>query len=163
MSNEGVPYVYYTPNYGYAQSPYNPYNPYIPGAMVGVDGSFVGAQQYYSLPSYENPVPSPVYIPMIANSTTDPFVHNDSSANRADGPALKHNLFSKSPQFSPTPLGTASSPINSIIRSSEEPKANAGSSKQPMTQGSVTSRSYPSSESSKIPQVRLFEVTEVNM
>ncbi|CAA2988862.1 YTH domain-containing family 3-like isoform X1 [Olea europaea subsp. europaea] len=158
--NESLPYVYYIPGYGYAQSSYNPYNPYIPGAMMGVDGSFVGAQQYYSLPSYENPVPSPVYIPMIANSTTDPFVHNDSSANRTDAPALKHNLFSKSPQFSPTPLGTASSPINSIIQLSEEPKANPGSSKQPMTQGSVTSRSYPSSASSKIPQGKKAVVME---
>ncbi|CAI9779709.1 unnamed protein product [Fraxinus pennsylvanica] len=156
--NESLPYVYYIPGYGYAQSSYNPYNPYIPGAMVGVDGSFVGAQQYYTMPSYENPVSSPAYIPMIANSTTDPFVHNDSSANRADGPALEHNPFSKSPKFSPTPLGTASSPINSVIRLSEETKiANAGSSKQPMTHEGVTSRSFPSSASSQIPQERLFE------
>ncbi|CAJ2650145.1 unnamed protein product [Trifolium pratense] len=42
--DESFPYVYYTPSYGFAQSPYNPYNPYIPGAMVGVDGSFGGAQ-----------------------------------------------------------------------------------------------------------------------
>ncbi|KAF2310328.1 hypothetical protein GH714_007802 [Hevea brasiliensis] len=47
---ESLPYVYYTLSYGYGQSPYNPYNPYIPGAMIGVDGPYVGAQQYYAMP-----------------------------------------------------------------------------------------------------------------
>ncbi|CAA2946269.1 YTH domain-containing family 3-like isoform X1 [Olea europaea subsp. europaea] len=142
VSNEGVPYVYYTPNYGYAQSPYNPYNPYIPGAMVGVDGSFVGAQQYYTIPSYENPVSSPAYISMIANNTIDPFVGNDVSPNRAGGPALKNSLSLKSTKFSPTPLRTATSQTNTAI-------ANAESSKQPMIRGNITSRSFPSSTSSQ--------------
>ncbi|XP_028089834.1 uncharacterized protein LOC114290158 isoform X1 [Camellia sinensis] len=62
---ESLPYVYYTPSYGYAQSPYNPYNPYIPGAMLGVDGPFVGTQQYYAIPSYENPLSSPSGFPMV--------------------------------------------------------------------------------------------------
>ncbi|KAL2464511.1 evolutionarily conserved C-terminal region 7 [Forsythia ovata] len=158
--NESLPYVYYTPGYGYAQSPYNPYNPYIPGAMVGVGGSFGGAQQYYTIPSYENPVSSPAYIPMIANSTTDLFVDNVASDNRADGPALKHNLSSKSPKYSPTPLGSASSQANSVIQLSEGTRANAGSSKQPMTHGSATSRSFPSSASSQIPQGKSAVVVE---
>ncbi|CAI9765801.1 unnamed protein product [Fraxinus pennsylvanica] len=153
VSNEGVPYVYYTPNYGYAQSPYNPYNPYIPGAMVGVDGSFVGAQQYYTIPPYENTVSSPAYISVIANNTTDPFVDNDVSANRAGGPALKNNLSSKSTKFSPTQLRTATSQTNTAIE-------NAGSSKQPMIHGNVTSRSFPSSTSLQIPQGRSDVIKE---
>ncbi|KAL2534886.1 evolutionarily conserved C-terminal region 7 [Abeliophyllum distichum] len=103
---------------------------------------------------------SPAYIPMIANSTTDVFVDNVASVNRADGPALKHNLSSKSPKFSPTPLGTASSQANSVIRLSEGTRANAGSSKQPMTHGSATSRSFPSSASSQIPQGKSAVVME---
>ncbi|KAI8003791.1 YTH domain-containing protein ECT2 [Camellia lanceoleosa] len=98
---ESLPYVYYTPSYGYAQSPYNPYNPYIPGAMLGVDGSFVGTQQYYAIPSYENPLSSPSGFPMviqsgpemISSSTTEPFLDTGVfTTHRTDGPG--HNNLS---------------------------------------------------------------------
>ncbi|XP_022632434.1 lysine--tRNA ligase-like isoform X2 [Vigna radiata var. radiata] len=65
--NESLPYVYYS--YGYAQFPHNPYNPYIPGAMIGIDGSFGGGQHYYTLPNYQNPVSASGYIPIIPPDT----------------------------------------------------------------------------------------------
>ncbi|KAL5700745.1 YT521-B-like domain [Ranunculus cassubicifolius] len=68
---ENLPYVYYTPSYGYAQSPYNPYNPYIPGAVIGVDGSFAGMQQYYPTPTYQHPVSSQPYYPLLAQPLTE--------------------------------------------------------------------------------------------
>nr|GEU61801.1 YTH domain-containing family protein 2-like isoform X1 [Tanacetum cinerariifolium] len=69
---ESVPYVYYTPSYGYAESSYNPYNPYIPGAMIAADGSYVATQQYY-MPSYENGTSSPAYYPMVVQPGLDTY------------------------------------------------------------------------------------------
>uniref|UniRef100_A0A5B7B6Q9 YTH domain-containing family protein n=1 Tax=Davidia involucrata TaxID=16924 RepID=A0A5B7B6Q9_DAVIN len=160
---ESLPYVYYTPSYGYAQSPYNPYNPYIPGAMVGVDGPFVGTQQYYTIPSYENSVSSPTYFPMlvqsrpdiISNSTTDSFLDTGAyTANRADGPGLKHNMSSASATFTLTPPRPASNQTHSFTRVSEGPKANAGPSKLPAMHGSGTSGSFSSMASSQVLQGR---------
>ncbi|CAI9292017.1 unnamed protein product [Lactuca saligna] len=74
---ESMPYVYYTtPSYGYAESPYNPYNPYIPGAMIGSDGSYVGAQQQYYIP-YENGASSPAYYPMLVQTGPDTLTTTD--------------------------------------------------------------------------------------
>ncbi|KAL3505573.1 hypothetical protein ACH5RR_030955 [Cinchona calisaya] len=146
--NESFPFLYYTPNYGYGQSPYNPYNPYIPGAILGVDGSYLGAQQYYTIPSYENPSSSPAFFPvvvqsrsdLIANNTTDPFIHTSTStANRADGPGLKQNISTASSAFTSTLLRPASPHINSLTRGSHGTQTSAGSSKRPVTHGNVTS------------------------
>ncbi|MBA0585433.1 hypothetical protein Gorai_016210, partial [Gossypium raimondii] len=87
---------------GYAQSPYNPYNPYIPGAVVG-DGSFVGAQQYYPFPPYQNPVSPTAYVPVliqpdgIPSSSTDSFLDTHASiGTRPDGRGVRYNLASAS-------------------------------------------------------------------
>ncbi|XVE82337.1 hypothetical protein DITRI_Ditri15bG0140200 [Diplodiscus trichospermus] len=104
--NETLPYVYYTPSYGYAHSPYNPYNPYIPGAVMA-DGPFIGAQQYYAVPPYQNPVSPTAYVPVviqpdgIPNSSSDSLLDTHASiTNRPDGRGVKHNLASPSTAFS---------------------------------------------------------------
>ncbi|KAI5651000.1 hypothetical protein M9H77_37005 [Catharanthus roseus] len=158
---ENFPFVYYTPSYGYAQSPYNPYNPYIPGAMVGVDGPFVGAQQYYTFPSYENHTSSPSYLPMIvqsrsdiiASNTPDHFIETTAStANRADGSGLKHHRSSASPALTSTTKGPASSRTNSSTRVAEGKQSSVGSSKRSMTKGNVTSGGFPNPASSPVLQ-----------
>lgn len=148
---ENFPFVYYTPSYGYAQSPYNPYNPYIPGAIVGVDSPFVGAQQYYTFPSYENASPSSAYLPMvvqsrseiIANNTADPFIDTTAStANRSDGPGPKHYLSSASSAFPSTVKGSTSSRTSSSSRVTEGNQGGAGSNKRSMVQGNATSGGF---------------------
>lgn len=162
---ENFPYVYYTPSYGYSQSPYNPYNPYIPGAMIGVDAPYIGSQQYYSVPSYENTVSSPGYYPMVvqsrpdilSNSTIEPFMDTSASiTNRADGPALKHNLSSASAAFTLNPSRIASNQTNSFTRGSDGSKISAGPSKQPVTHGTITSSGFSNTASSHVFQVCPF-------
>ncbi|KAK3007110.1 hypothetical protein RJ639_016179 [Escallonia herrerae] len=147
---DSLPYVYYTPSYGYSQSPYNPYNPYIPGAMIGVDGPFVGTQQFYSIPSYENQVSSPTYFPMvvqsgpdiISNSRTGSFLDaTASTVNRADGAGRKHSLSPASATFTLNPSKGASNRTNSFTRATEGSKVSAGSSKHPtgLSSGSFSS------------------------
>ncbi|KAL9259922.1 YTH domain-containing protein [Drosera capensis] len=58
---ESLPYVYYTPNYGYGETSYNPYNPYIPDALIGHDGTYLGTQSYYTLSPYQNSPSSSQY------------------------------------------------------------------------------------------------------
>ncbi|XP_057959027.1 YTH domain-containing protein ECT4 [Malania oleifera] len=160
---DNLPFVYYTPSYGYAQSPYNPYNPFIPGAMIGVDGPFVGTQQYYTVPPYQNTVSSPAYFPIVAhsrpdivpNSSTDPSLDpGASAASRAVRPSLKHNLSSASPTLSMTPQRPASNETHSLTKISEGSRANAGSSNQPVTHGSIMTGSFPNPASSHILQGR---------
>ncbi|KAJ8528903.1 hypothetical protein K7X08_030643 [Anisodus acutangulus] len=117
--NENLPYMYYTPNYGYAQSAYNPYNPYIPGAVAGVDGSYLGAQQYYTIPSYENNVSLPSYFPVVLPNASDVMV------NRAD-------------MVIETPLWPVSG-HNNFNRGSESAKSNARSGNQPVLHGNIAS------------------------
>ncbi|KAL3508217.1 hypothetical protein ACH5RR_033599 [Cinchona calisaya] len=143
---ENFPLLYYTPNYGYAESLYNPYNPYIPGAVVGVDGPFLGAQQYYTIPSYENPSSSPAYVPVVqsrsdllTSNTTDPFIHSTTStANRADGPGLKHSISSASSASVSTFLGPASNQTYSFPRLSDGNQTKTAASKR-YTTGNVSS------------------------
>ncbi|MQM10627.1 hypothetical protein Taro_043521 [Colocasia esculenta] len=74
MQTESLPYVYFTPNYGFAHSPYspyNPYNPYIPGAVIGVDSPFVGTPQLVTNVPYQQPVSSPAYFPVVVHSGAD--------------------------------------------------------------------------------------------
>lgn len=153
---ESFPYVYYTPNYGCAQSSYNPYNPYIPGAVVGVDGPCAGPQHYYTIPPYEN-LGSSSYFPMAVPSTSgihanaaDPIMDSVlSSTNRADDLRLKRNLSPTSPIFTPTSLGPASGYKSASNRDSESAKINAASSKQHVSHGF-------SSPSSQVHPVRNF-------
>ncbi|XP_073008957.1 YTH domain-containing protein ECT4-like [Typha latifolia] len=71
LQAEGSPYMYYTPNYGYAQSSYNPYNPYIPGSVIGHDGSSLGTHEYFTDPTYHQPISSPYYVPVVLPSGAD--------------------------------------------------------------------------------------------
>lgn len=149
---ESFPYVYYTPNYGCAQSSYNPYNPYIPGAVVGVDGPCAGQQHYYTIPPYEN-LGSPSYFPMVAPSTSgipanaaDPIMDSViSSTSRADDLRLKRNLSPTSPIFTPTSLGPAAGYKSASNRGSENAKINAASNKQHVSHGvsSLSSQVHP--------------------
>lgn len=130
VQTESLPYVYYTPTYEYAQSPYNPYNPFIPGAVLGADGSLMGsqvAQQYYTVPSYENPASGPTYFPMvvqpgpeiISSSTTESlFSAGSFIANRADGVGFEHPNPNAGPSAISATLGnTAHSVISGSLPS----------------------------------------------
>lgn len=163
QTESSLPYVYYTPSYGYAQSPYNPYNPYIPGAMIGVDGSFAGTQQLYTIPSYQNPVSSSPYYPIVLqsrpdivpNNLPDPLLENGvSTANRPIGRGLKSNLSSASAAFTMAPPRPASNQTHYSARVSEVARANLGSSKQSVIHGNVPSGSFPNPASSLILQGR---------
>lgn len=151
---ESLPYVYYTPSYGYAQSPYNPYNPYIPGATIGVDGQFVGTQQFYT--PYQSSVSSPAYYPFVVqNSSQDLLLDTGSStANRPNGRGQKNNLNSSSAAFTMTPARPASNQTHSFARISEGLRTNAGPSNLPVAHGSLTSGGFPSSASSHVFQGR---------
>ncbi|KAL8105513.1 hypothetical protein AgCh_029344 [Apium graveolens] len=160
---ENFPYLYYTPSYEYTESPYNPYNPYIPGAMIGIDGSYIGSQQYYTVPSYENTVTTPGYYPMVVqsgpdiypNSTFEPFRDVASSVpSRTDGPVLKHHLSPASAAFSLNPSRITSNLTNSFTRGSGGSKINAGPSKQHVPHGSVPSNGYSKTTVSNVFQGR---------
>ncbi|CAA0829439.1 evolutionarily conserved C-terminal region 7 [Striga hermonthica] len=161
--NEGLPYMCYaTQGYGYGQYHYNPYNPYIPGAMVGVEGSTVAPQQYYAVPSYENPVPSPAYAPIVLQSRADAnrmpnsFIENGIPINKADGIGFKRNLRSNAPNASMT-LGQDAS----VRMTSEGQRANnTASSKQVVPRTSDKLTSQPSSQ---IGQVRGSQGTETGV
>ncbi|PWA63871.1 YTH domain-containing protein [Artemisia annua] len=94
-----LPYVYYTPGYGYAQSLYNPYNPSIPGAVMAADGSYVATQQYY-MPSYENGTSSPMVVQpgfeTYTSGTTDQYYDMSaaSTASWVDPSGVNSNSFS---------------------------------------------------------------------
>ncbi|KAJ1403034.1 YTH domain [Sesbania bispinosa] len=144
--NGSFPYVYYTPSYGFAQSPYNPYNPYIPGAMIGVDGSYGGAQQYYSLRNNQNLVSSPAYIPLVQpdsfpDSSVDSLFDNSASVSRPDGRGLKHKFNSASRAFSRHSSKSLSNQTSSLSRVSEGPRANAGV-KKGLTDGSDSGSAF---------------------
>ncbi|XP_047948758.1 uncharacterized protein LOC125194538 [Salvia hispanica] len=152
-TNENTPYVYYSPNYGYGQSPFNPYNPYIPGAVVGADGSIIPAQQFYALPSYEDPATSASYLPVVfqprpdavANGIVDSFIDTSGSFNKADGLGSKHNLALNTPNSSLTAMGDASCQRNSFVKMSQG-RVNMGTGKQhssSITSGSINSQAAP--------------------
>ncbi|XP_042045779.1 YTH domain-containing protein ECT4-like isoform X2 [Salvia splendens] len=158
-TNENTPYVYYSPNYGYGQSAFNPYNPYIPGAVVGADGSIIPAQQYFALPSYEDPATSASYLPVVfqprrdasANGIVDSFIDTCGSFNKADGLRSKYNLALNTPDSSLTAMGDASGQRNSFGKMSEG-RVNTGTGKQHPS--SITSGSINSQAASQISQIR---------
>lgn len=148
---ENFPYLYYTPSYGYTQTPYNPYNPYIPGALIGVDGSYIGSQQYYTVPTSENTLSSPGYYPMFVQSGPDVYSNNTREpfmdaapfvANKTNVPGLKHNLYSASAGFKMNPSRITSDLTNSFTRMSGGSKINGAPSKQPSTHGRVLSNGH---------------------
>lgn len=142
--NENSPYICYTPSYGYAQSPYNPFNPYIPGASIGVDSPFVGSQQFYSIPPYQNVATSPTFVPyaihpdIISSSSTNSLVETGSANNRgrSDGRGSRYRNASATDglQRNAPKLPAA----NSVSRSSEKPRTNTGQNRQLGTERSVS-------------------------
>lgn len=161
--DESFPYVYYTPNYGFAQSPYNPYNPYIPGAMIGVDGSFGGEQQYYSLPNYQNPISSPTSIPFVQpdnfhHSSVDSLYDNSASVDRLDGRGSKHKFNSASAAFTRSSSKPSSNQTSSFLRVPEGPRANA-LAKKDSTNGSVPNSGFLNFASSPSHQARSADVS----
>ncbi|XP_073136572.1 uncharacterized protein [Henckelia pumila] len=165
-ANESLPFAYYTPSYGYEQSPYNPYNPYIPGAIIGMDGSYVTPQQYYNLSSYETPVSSPAYVPVViqprhdimGNGMTDSYAYNTTSVNQVDGPPVKYSLFSSNSNSSQSLPGGSASRRNSLVKSSEGSRSIDGSSRQPVT--GVASAGFSGHGSSQIRRARGVRETE---
>ncbi|KAK7853942.1 yth domain-containing family protein 2 [Quercus suber] len=159
-TNYGPPYVYYPPGYGYAQSPYNPYNPYIPGAMIGDESQIIGAPQYYLIPSYQNPVSPPAYVPLVVQPDAVPSSSVDSSydtgvsMNRFDARGLKHNFSSATGAFPRNSLKSVSNQTNSLSRVSEGPRATVGPSKQSVMHGSVSAGSFAPPASSHVLQGR---------
>lgn len=147
-TNESSPFVYYSPSYGYGQSPYNPYNPYIPGAVIGADGSIISPQQYYAAPPYDNSISSTAYGPTVlqprpdavANGIIDPYIDSAVSVNKVDGLVPKHNLHMNTPNSSLATVGDASNRRNSVTRVSEGGRANAGSGKQHLSGSSQISQ-----------------------
>ncbi|KAF5464836.1 hypothetical protein F2P56_014885 [Juglans regia] len=157
--NESSPYVYYTPGYGYAQSPYNPYNPYIPGAMIGVESQFVGAQQYYTIPPYQNPVSPPAYVPffvqqdIVPSTSAEPLYDTGASMNRPEGRGLKQNFSSATGALPRNSLKSVPNQTSSLARVSEGPRAHVGPSKQSTIYGSAAG-SFPSPVSTNVLQSR---------
>lgn len=167
---ETSPFLYYTPSFGYGHSPYNPYNPYIPGAMLGVDGQFLGTPHYYTIPSYDNSSSSLAYFPVPAYSTSDVTEINtanisiDANSSIANGsytpPILMRNLSPASSAFTPTHLGpSASSKTNSFTGISEGTVKGPVTGKRPMAHSSVVSSSLSRPTSNQILQVRTFYFT----
>lgn len=158
---ESLPYVYYSPSYGYAESSYNPCYPYIPGAMLGVDDPFIGTQQFYTIPSYKIPMYSPAYYPMVFQSEPEIISSNGAapldtgsfSEKSVDGLGLKNKVPSTPANLLTVPR-PASNQTRSSARVSEGPKANVGPSKLPAAQGGFISGSFSSSPSSQVLQVR---------
>ncbi|XP_004486515.1 YTH domain-containing protein ECT2-like [Cicer arietinum] len=156
VQNENFPYVYYS--YGYSQSPYNPYNPYIPGAVIGVDGSFGGGQHYYTLPNYQNHVSSPAYVPVVQqgnfpDSSADSLFGTRSSVSRPDGRGLKHKFNSASGNFSRNSSKLLANQTSSLARVSEGLRANDGR-KQDLTHASVSGSRFLNLASSAVHQGR---------
>ncbi|KAM0875217.1 hypothetical protein ACQ4PT_036910 [Festuca glaucescens] len=69
QSNDNLPYVYCTPGYGYSYSSQDQYA-YMPGMVMGVDGTIVGSQQYFTSP-YQPPGSPSGYFPVFIQPTTD--------------------------------------------------------------------------------------------
>lgn len=158
VQSESLPYVYYPPSYGYAESPYNPYNPYIPGAMIGVEGPFVGAQQCYPISPYHNSVSSPAYIPILVQpDVNSPEAFSNPGAgtiSRHDARGLNNNSGSASTTFGRNSTKNSSNPANSLNRPLEVTRENVGQGKPAVTYGSVSSASVPNSTSSRVFQGR---------
>lgn len=153
--------MYYTPSYGYAQSPYNPYNPYIPGAMIGADSSFVATQQYY-VPSYEN---SSTYIPMVVQPGTDTYMIGTtgqymdmtaSTANRIDSAGANNNSLSATATYTMNPARGSSGHTNTPGKVSESFKGNGGLNKNPATSGGIAPVTVSGPASSQLLQVWLL-------
>ncbi|CAH8381090.1 unnamed protein product [Eruca vesicaria subsp. sativa] len=142
--NENSPYIYYTPSYGYAQSPYNPFNPYIPGA----DSPFVTSQQFYPLPPYQNVASSsPAFVPYavqpdtVSSSSTNSVVETGSAANRgrSDGRGSR----SRNASAATDGIQRSAPKLPASNRSSEKPRPNPGGQNRPLGTEKSDSTGFP--------------------
>ncbi|KAF6175507.1 hypothetical protein GIB67_021997 [Kingdonia uniflora] len=163
FQTESLSYAYYTPSYGYAESPYNPYNPYIPGAVVGVDGPFVGMQQYSTGTTAENPTASP-YLPYV-QSAPDNIPNMVTHLSNTDA---QHVNWNDTQGLKPNPVMSLDGrvdlgyvapsnfgQIHSLGKRSEVPKANGDLSKPFVVNTSAAPRSVIHSASLQITQGRI--------
>lgn len=126
--------------------------------MIGVDVSFGGEQQYYSLPNYQNPISSP-YIPLVQpdfpSGSVDSLFDTSASVSRPDGKGFKHKFNSASGAFTRNSSKSLSNPINSLARISEGPRDNGGMKKD-VTSGSVSGKGFLNVASSPVYQVGIL-------
>ncbi|GAB2294186.1 YT521-B-like domain [Dionaea muscipula] len=156
--SEILPYLYYTPSYGYGESPYNPYNPCIPGALIGLDGTYVGTQPYYTVPPYS--ASSPSYYPAAQNradflgsSSMEALMDAVPSAvNKGMSVGGKHKLSSASVPFPQNSSKPASNQIQLISRVSEGSRVTSGASKRPIGHKSTASGSLAHGTPPVMPQ-----------
>ncbi|XP_073104809.1 uncharacterized protein [Elaeis guineensis] len=124
MQTDSLPSVDNPPRYGYAQTPHNQDNPYMPGSVVGIDGPFVGSQQYFSSPC-QIPVSSPAYVPVLVHPTSYfvPAVSSQTAASGSLAPASEPYQLSHWNRTTKKPL--------------EGPQLNIPQSNQPLWQDSM--------------------------
>lgn len=125
--------------------------------MMGVDGSFGGAQQYYSLPNYQNPISAPAYFPHFQSehfhdSSVDPLFDNSASVNRPDGRGTNHKFNSASASFTMNSSKPLSNQTSSLVWEPEGPRADA-LAKKDLTNGSGPNSGFPNFASSPYHQV----------
>lgn len=133
--------------------------------MIGPDGPNLGAQQFYTIPSYESSVSSPAYVPVIVqpdivpNGSIDLI---DPSINRSNGNGrMQKNESSGS--FSRNPSKPALDQRNSLARFPEVQRANVGPSKHSVALGSISAGSHAGSVSSRVFQVNLLVFPVLNI
>eukprot|EP00262_Sarcandra_glabra_P008943 TRINITY_DN22899_c0_g1_i1.p1 TRINITY_DN22899_c0_g1~~TRINITY_DN22899_c0_g1_i1.p1 ORF type:complete len:615 (+),score=132.68 TRINITY_DN22899_c0_g1_i1:212-2056(+) len=111
--------IYYPPGF---QPGYNAYSPYLAGAMVGIDGQYLGQQSYLPSPMFSQPLASPGYFPpplpfgselVPAFSWDSPAIYGDGAYGNGFGggstiPNPKPNL---SPPSKSAPSSKSSTPI----------------------------------------------------
>lgn len=147
---ESLPYVYYTPSYGYAQSPFNPYNPYIPGAVMS-DNSYIGSQQYYAVSPYQSS--SPAFVPVViqpdvmshGHGSSEPLIDTGiTTAEGRSGTGFKPKLPSASAAYPKHPPKSAKSQTFFLPRVS---------SKQTVVDGSVSPVNFSAAAPKQVQQV----------
>ncbi|GAB2233312.1 hypothetical protein Droror1_Dr00002532 [Drosera rotundifolia] len=145
--SESLPYLYLTPSYGYGESPYNPYNPYIPGAVTGLDNTYVATQPYYTVQTYQTSASSPGYYPAVqqytdayGSSSMDSWKDVPSAVNKGMSTGGKHKSASASVAFSQNHSKPASNQTQSVLRLSDGSRINSGTNNRPIAQRATASR-----------------------
>ncbi|CAM0872938.1 unnamed protein product [Alopecurus aequalis] len=160
LSNDSLPYVYCTPGYGFSYSSQDQYT-YMPGMVMGVDGSVVGSQQYFSSP-YQPPGSPSGYFPVFIQPTTDmssavsveppSFSSGSSVASRPVNTSIKYRPQISGNTTSSQTASRAAPSGSSAIGSSDRTYQNQSTNKPSDLPGAnVTKRDNPSTSHSTIP------------
>uniref|UniRef100_A0ACD5XFB6 Uncharacterized protein n=1 Tax=Avena sativa TaxID=4498 RepID=A0ACD5XFB6_AVESA len=136
LSNDNLPYVYYTPGYGYSYSSQDQYT-YMPGMVMGVDGTIAGSQQYFTSP-YQPPGSPSGYFPVLIQPTTD----------MSSTVSLEHPTFS-------TGSSVASRPANTRIKDRPQMSGNT-------TVSQTASQTVPSGSPAIAPSHRTYQNQSTN-